>query len=97
MRRVIIQLFLMLRETDFSEKIIALLQTIVTISGIVYSKDIARSPKQLLKLYNSCWIHMELCSELFYSPKKMSRTKFFGHYLHALTAHCPEQYELVCQ
>ena len=97
MRRVIIQVYLMLKETNCREELKSLLQTIVTISEILYSKDAVRSPRKLLKLYNSCWLHMELCAQLFQTPKKISRTKFFGHYLHALTAHSPDQYELVCQ
>ena len=87
----------MLKETNCREELKSLLQTIVTISEILHSKDAVRSPRKLLKLYNSCWLHMELCAQLFQTPPKISRTKFFGHYLHALTAHSPDQYELVCQ
>ena len=38
---------------------------------------------------------MELCVDLFPAPKKLTRSKMFGLYLHALTAHSPTQYELV--
>ena len=55
------------------------------------------SPRQVLQLYSNCWLHTELCAPLFAQPKKLSRTKMFGHYLHALTAHSPQQYGLVCQ
>lgn len=37
---------------------------------------------------------MELCIELFGNPHKLSRSRMFGHYLHAITAHSPTQYEL---
>ena len=37
---------------------------------------------------------MELCRDLFGNPRKVTRSKMFGHYLHALTAHSPTQYEL---
>ena len=38
--------------------------------------------------------YMELCSDLFGNPHKLSRCKMFGIYVHALTAHSPTQYEL---
>ena len=97
MRRAVIQVLLMLKDTDCNEDIISLLQTIVTISKILYSKDANRTTRQLLQLYNNCWIHMELCTQLFPIPHKLSRSKFFGLYLHALTVHSPDQYELACQ
>lgn len=81
---------LMLKETDCSDETIYLLETIINISEILYSKDASRSPRKLLQLYNSCWLHMELCAQLSQIQKKLTRTKFFGHYLNALTAHSPE-------
>ena len=94
MRRVVIQIYLLLKDLDCSSKILLLLQTIIKIGEILYSRENTRSPRQLLQLYNSCWLHMELCSDLFPVTKKITRSKMFGHYLHALTAHSPTQYEL---
>ena len=92
MRRVVIQLYLLLKDLDCTNKILLLLQTIIKIGEILYSRDNARSPRQLLQLYNSCWLHMELCVDLFPAPKKLTRSKMFGLYLHALTTHSPTQY-----
>ena len=39
---------------------------------------------------------MELCKELPSKPEQISKTKMFGHYVHALTAHTPIQLELAC-
>lgn len=39
---------------------------------------------------------MELCRDLFSNPRKLTRSKMFGLYLHAITAHSPTQYELGC-
>ena len=39
---------------------------------------------------------MELCGDLFCTPKKLTRSRMFGHYLHAITAHSPAQYEITC-
>ena len=96
MRRVVIQLLMLLKDTDCSPKILLLLHTIVKIGEIAYSRDDKRCPRQLLQLHNMCWIHMELCRDLFSIPKTMSKTKMFGHYVHALTAHLPTQLELAC-
>ena len=96
LRRVVIQLFLLLKDLDVSSKILLLLQTIIKIGEILYSRDQMRSPRQLLQLYNGCWLHMELCVDLFPTPKHITASKLFGHYLHALTCHSPTQYELAC-
>ena len=50
----------------------------------------------ITQLYNSSRVQMELCSKLFSSPKKLSKSKMFGLYLHSLTAHAPTQYEPCC-
>lgn len=89
LRRVVIQIYLLLKDLDCSPKIILLFLTLIKVGEISYSLDDHRSPRQLLQLYNSCWLHMELCN-----PKKLTRSKMFGHYLHTLTAHSPTQYEV---
>ena len=96
LRRAIIQIYLLLKDLECSTKILLLLQTIIKVGEISYSKEDKRSPRQLLQLYNNCWMHMELCRDLFPTLKTISRSKMFGHYLHALTAHSPTQYELAC-
>lgn len=91
LHRVIIQLFLLLKGLDCSSKVILLLSTIIKIGEIAYACDDKRCPRQLLKLYNCCWIHMELCKDLFGSQVNISKSRMFRHYLHALTAHLPTQ------
>ena len=73
-----------------------LLETIVTMSEILYSTDNKRSPRQILRLYNTTWLHHELCNHLFPCPRHIPRTRLFASYLHALTNHAAQQYELVC-
>ena len=94
LRRTVIQIYLLLKDLECSSKVLLLLQTLIKIGEISYSMDEDRSPRQLLQLYNVCWIHMELCRDLLSQPQKLSRSKMFGHYLHAITAHSPTQYEL---
>lgn len=94
LRRVAIQVYLLLRDLEVSPKVLQLLQTVIKMGEIAYSFDSARSPRQLLQLYNTCWLHMELCRDLLAKPKKISTSKMFGHYIHALTVHSPTQFEL---
>lgn len=96
LRRVAIQLYLLMMNLDCSPKVLLLLQSIIVIGEVAYSCDAKRSPHQLLRLYNMCWVHMELCKDLFSSPERISKAKMFGHYLHALTAHLPTQMEIAC-
>lgn len=97
-RRTVIQALLLLNDysTCISEDVALLLKTAVKIGAILYSCADNRTPRALLQLYNHCWLHHELCVKFFHFPQKMTRTKMFSHYLHALTAHAPTQYEIVC-
>ena len=94
LRRVAIQIYLLLKDLECSSKVVLLLQTVIKMGEICYSLDVHRSPRQVLQMYNICWLHMELCRDLFGNPHKLSRSKMFGIYVHALTAHSPTQYEL---
>ena len=94
LRRVAIQLYLLLMTLDCDPEILLLLQSIIEIGAIAYCHDAERCPRRLLRLYNMCWMHAELCRSLISSPGKISKTRMFGHYFHALTAHLPTQMEL---
>lgn len=95
-RATSIHILLLLLNSDVNEKIILLQLTIVKVSEILYSISATRSQKSILKLYNFMWLHHALCQELFSQPKTMSRTKFFGLYLHTLSSHAGPQYEIMC-
>ena len=80
-QRVVIQLFL-LKDLDVGSKILLLLQ-IIKIGEILYSRDHMWSLRELLQLYNSCWLHMELCVDLFPTPKHITASKYLGTiYMH---------------
>ena len=96
LRRVVIQLYLLMKDLDCSSRILVLLQSFIKIGEIAYSCYDKRCPRQVLQLYNMCWLHMELCIDLFRAPEKIRKSKMFGHYLHAITAHMPTQLELAC-
>ncbi len=97
LRKTLIDLYLLLSSSGVSRSVVLLLQTTVKIGQILYSNAEHRTPRQVLQLYNNCWVHHELCRDLFATPKVVTRTPMFGTYLHSLTAHSPQQYEVVCQ
>ena len=90
LRRVVIQIYL-LKDLDCCSKVLLLIK----VGKISYSLDTCRSPRLVLQMYNIlCWLHMELCRDLLGKPKKLTQSKIFGLYFHALTAHSPTQYKL---
>ena len=96
LRKTVIQAFLILSDLSVPEEVLLLLQTIVKIREILYSKAQLRSARTILQLYNHCWLHHELCVKLLSNPKTITKQKMFGHYIHALTAHAPTQFEITC-
>ena len=44
--------------------VLKLIETAVDISEIMYADEVKRSPKSILRLYNSTWLHFKLCSQL---------------------------------
>jgi hypothetical protein len=73
LRRVVIQVYLILKDLDTSTKLLLLLLTIIKIGKTAYAGDSSRTPRQLLQLYNMCWLHMELCRDLLSQPRDISR------------------------
>ena len=72
-----------------------LIESAAQISQILYADECKRSPRMILKLFNTTWLHFELCKLLLSSPKTVSHRKMFGIYLHSLCVHAPVQYELI--
>ena len=69
-----------------------LLDTPVDMQDILYKGDESRSPRLILRYHNSSRYHHILCENLVgFKPEKMTMRKFYGTYLHALTAHAPVQ------
>ena len=48
-----------------NSNVLDLIQTAVTISHILYSPPSECTPRNVLRLYNVCWLHHELCLSLF--------------------------------
>ena len=96
LRTTLIDVFMLLIQSNGSNDTqhLLLLRTIIRVSEVLYSSDEERTPRQVLQLYNNTWLHHELCRDLLTNVTS-SRTNTFGIYLHALSTHAPQQYELV--
>ena len=97
LRVAIIKVFLkVLRHQDVDVMVKELLGTIVKISELLYANDTSRTSKAVLQLYNTTWLHHELCCHLISNPREQTLDHFYGVYLHDLVVHAPPQYQLVC-
>ena len=72
-----------------------MMETAVRILEILYLPSSQRNTKRVLQLYNITWLHHTLCSRFFPRIKHVTRTAFFGLYLHHLVVYAPQQYELI--
>ena len=96
LRCCLIEIYLLLSKSlPINSDILLLLASLVRVSEILYSSYEIRTQRQVLAMYNNAWLHHELCRELL-NPLHINRTKMFGNYLHALTSHAPQQYEVLC-
>lgn len=96
-RLTVIHILALLRKRKTPQKALQFLETTVDISNIMYTGENKRSPRLLLKFYNTTWIHFELCKELFHSPKSVSHRKMFGIilYLHSISIHVAGQLKII--
>ena len=74
-----------------------LLSTLCDIQRILYLNDEFRSPKEILRLHNACFLHFILLKKIMpIGPfSKITRDKLYGKYMHNLLVHAPQQYRLV--
>lgn len=61
LRRVVIQIYLLLKDQDCSSRILLLLQTVIKLGEITYSLDISRTPRQLLTYAGYTWSCVGIC------------------------------------
>ena len=80
-RLLIIHILALLRKNNSPEKVCQLLETLVAISHLIYIDDSKRTPKTILKLYNTTWLHFELVRELIPEPRHITKRKLFGIYI----------------
>jgi hypothetical protein len=83
-------------EGKLDENIPKLINSLVDIVTICYSDYSTRSPKQLLRLHNQCFMFGFLCKLVIGNPKKLTTRKFYGNHFHSITIHVPETARMIC-
>ncbi len=94
-RLTLIHLLALMHKHKAPEKLCTLLQTLAEISRLLYLGENQRTNKEILRLYNTTWLHFELIKELIPTPKHITKRKLYGIYLHALTVHAPAQFHIM--
>ena len=93
-RRFVVQLAKFITNLNekglISKEFVDLVFSLVEITKISYSPFNTRSPKQLLRLFNQCFLFSMLCRQIIPIPKKMTIRKFYGIHFHCITTHLPE-------
>ena len=83
-------------EGKLEENIPKLVNSLVDIVTICYSDYATRSQKQLLRLYNQCFLFGLLCKTVIGNPQKLTLRKFYGNHFHSITVHVPETARIFC-
>ena len=88
---VVIMIYVALEEIDPHSPLTDVFQTAAEINEIVYSKPEKRDRRQILCFCNVTlnFVHCMMCREVFSDLVKVSRTKLFGQYFHAIVYHAP--------
>lgn len=82
------------RVSKIPESIMHMINSLVDITNICYSQYESRSPKQVLRLYNQCFLFAINCRNIIGQPSNMTTRRFFGSHFHSLTVHAPETLRL---
>ena len=77
------------------ENVQSLLDSLTELSKLLYQTAESRSPKQVLRLHNTAFVHAMLCKEVIGQPEILTRRKFYGRYWHSLTAHAAKQNRII--
>ena len=84
------------REGKISECFLNLVNSLVEIIQISYASEKSRNQRQILRLFNQCFLFATLSKSIFSKPSKMTTRKFFGSHFHSITIHIPETFRLFC-
>ena len=93
-RQALIMITYMMRG-KCSDVVYDLLLSLCQISKIAYQRAGRRTEKVVLRLYNLCYKHGVLCTEIFKTTRILTNRKIFGIYFHALVTHFAETFRLI--
>jgi len=76
-----------------------LLDTLTELGRLLYLPAQSRSPRLVLRLHNTAFLHAMLCKDIVGQPKMLTTRKFYGTtvlwYWHSLTAHAAKQNRII--
>ena len=95
-RKILLQLTQNLRD-EIDGLVHMLLRTLSEIQRILYLGDDFRTPKEILRLHNTCFAHFALIKKIMSLglSSKLTRDKLYGKYMHNLLVHAPIRYRTV--
>ena len=95
-RKILLQLTQNLRD-EIDDFVHMLLRTLSEMQRILYLGDDFRTPKEILRLHNTCFAHFALIKKSMPIglSSKLTHDKLYGKYMHNLLVHAPIQYRTV--
>ena len=84
-----------MRTKNAPEKVQGLVDTMAEICLLLYMVEEDRTPKAVLRLYNTSFRHALFCTDVLYPTKHLSNGVMFGLYYHSLLLHAAEETRLV--
>ena len=73
----------------------SLLDSLTELSRLLYLSAQSRSPRLVLRLHNTAFLHAMLCKDIIGQPEILTTRKFYGRYWHSLTAHAAKQNRII--
>ena len=73
----------------------SLLDFLTELSRLLYLSAQSLSPRLVLHLHNTAFLHAMLCKEIIGQPEILTTCNFYGRYLHSLTAHAAKQNRII--
>lgn len=55
-----------------------------------------KNTKEVLRLYNPCFMFSFLCKTIIENPQKMTARKFYGCHFHCMIVHAPQTHRIFC-
>ena len=93
-RRAAIKLLAVLKG-KVTPNVQGLVDALAELTTLAYIMEYERTPRAILRLYNTAYSHANFCMEVLFPPKHLSVGVLCGLYFHKLTVHTPEDTRIV--
>ena len=97
-RKATVLVYEKLRRCAVSDPVITdLFQTAMEISHLMYTHDTRRTPRAILRLHNTTFLHANACLELFSQPNTNTNNRHILHsrFIHSIVSHAPIVFRLI--